>query len=84
MRLTDRQWTLTGWWLFVACALCFIVAAARTGDMVGLAGACLFMAANIAFMVPFYRRPPPGEAHRPPRQQAHDARHDARQNAHEE
>ncbi len=66
MHLSNRQWTLTGWWLFVACALCFIVAAARAGDPVALAGACLFMAANIAFMVPFYRRPPPGE----PRSQA--------------
>ena len=66
MRLSNRQWTLTGWWLFVACAICFIVAAVRAGDPVALAGACLFMAANIAFMVPFYRRPPPGE----PRSQA--------------
>jgi hypothetical protein len=57
MRLTNRQCTLLGWWLFVACAVCVIVAAARVGDMVALAGACLFMAANIAFMIPFYRRP---------------------------
>ncbi len=73
MRLTNRQWTLTGWWLFVACAVCFIVAAARAGDMVALAGACLFMAANIAFMIPFYRRPPPEGA----RGQAHEERADA-------
>lgn len=59
MRLTNRQCTLLGWWLFVACAICFIVAAVRAGDPVALVGALLFMAANIAFMVPFYRRPHP-------------------------
>ena len=55
--MSDRQWTLTGWWLFIACAAFFIVAAARAGDMLALTGAVLFMAANIAFLVPFYRRP---------------------------
>ena len=59
MRLSNRQCTLLGWWLFVACAVCFIIAAARAGDTVALSGAVLFMAANIAFMVPFYRRPQP-------------------------
>ncbi len=59
MRLSNRQCTLLGWWLFVACAACFIIAAWRAGDMIALAGACLFMAANIAFMIPFYRRPHP-------------------------
>ena len=56
MRLTNRQWTLTGWWLFVGCAAFFIAAAWRAGDMIALTGAVLFMAANFAFMVPFYRR----------------------------
>ena len=56
MRLTDRQWTLTGWWLFVICAAFFIVASARSGDPIALLGSIAFMAANIAFLVPFYRR----------------------------
>jgi hypothetical protein len=56
MRLTNRQWTLTGWWLFVVSAASFIVASIRAGDMIGLLGACAFMAANIAFLIPFYRR----------------------------
>ena len=57
MRLTDRHWTLIGWWLFVVCAGLFIVASARAGDMVALLGSVAFMAANIAFLIPFYRRP---------------------------
>ncbi|HUF86373.1 MAG TPA: cytochrome oxidase subunit III [Thermohalobaculum sp.] len=61
MHLSNRQCTRAGWWLFVACAVCFIVAAARAGDMAGLAGAVLFMAANIAFMIPFCRRPRSGD-----------------------
>ena len=56
MRLTDRQWTLTGWWLFVACAAFFIVASARAGDALSLIGSAAFMAANISFLIPFYRR----------------------------
>jgi hypothetical protein len=59
MRLTNRQCTLLGWWLFVACAVFFIAAAWRAGDPLALIGSLCFMAANIAFMVPFYRRPQP-------------------------
>ncbi len=55
MRLTDRQWTLTGWWLFVVCAGFFIVASARSGDLIALLGSAAFMAANISFLIPFYR-----------------------------
>jgi len=55
MRLTNRQWTLTGWWLFVVCAALFIVASWRSGDVIALLGSVAFMAANIAFLVPFYR-----------------------------
>lgn len=54
--MPDRFWNLTGWWLFIVCAGFFIVSSARSGDMVALAGSVAFMAANIAFLVPFYRR----------------------------
>jgi hypothetical protein len=53
--MTDRQWTLTGWWLFVICAAFFIVASARSGDLIALLGSVAFMSANIAFLIPFYR-----------------------------
>ena len=55
MRLTDRQWILTGWWLFVVCAVFFIAASARSGDLIALLGSIAFMSANIAFLIPFYR-----------------------------
>lgn len=59
-RLSDRAWTLTGWWLFCVCAGFFIIASVRAADPVALAGSLFFMAANIAFMIPFYRRPNTG------------------------
>jgi hypothetical protein len=55
MRLTNRQWTLCGWWLFVVSAFFFIVASLRAGDHVALIGAIAFMGANISFLIPFYR-----------------------------
>ena len=56
MRIPDRIFVLTGWWLFVVCAGFFIVASARSGDVISLLGSVAFMAANIAFLIPFYRR----------------------------
>lgn len=51
---SDRGWQLIGWWLFVACAAFFIASAARSGDPLALIGSVLFMAANAAFLAPFY------------------------------
>ena len=56
MRLPDRIFVLTGWWLFVASAGLFMVAAWRAGDPVSFVGAGAFMGANISFLIPFYRR----------------------------
>ena len=58
--MTDRFWTLAGWWLFVVCAAFFIAASWRAGDMLALAGSVFFMAANVAFLIPHYRAPAPG------------------------
>ena len=55
-RIPDRIFVLTGWWLFVVCAALFIVSSARSGDLIALIGSGAFMAANIAFLIPFYRR----------------------------
>ena len=63
MRLTDRQWTLTGWGLFVICAAFFIAASARSGDLIALLGSIAFMAANISFLIPFYRAPAKDDEH---------------------
>ncbi len=55
MRIRDRSFVLAGWWLFVASATLFIVSAWRAGDTIALLGALAFMAANISFLIPFYR-----------------------------
>ena len=54
--MSDRFFNGAGWWLFVVCAALFIVASMRDGDMLALAGSADFMAADISFLVPFYRR----------------------------
>jgi len=72
MRMTIRQWTLTGWWLFIVSAAAFIVSSLRAGDMIGLLGASAFMAANIAFLIAFYR------AH-----SSHDSGHESGHEDHE-
>jgi len=56
MRLPDRFFVLTGWWLFVVSAFFFMIAAGRAGDTVAFIGAAAFMSANISFLIPFYRR----------------------------
>lgn len=55
-RLPDRTFVLTGWWLFVVSACFFMASAWRAGDMISFIGATAFMSANIAFLIPFYRR----------------------------
>ena len=55
--MSDRFFNMAGWWLFVICAAFFIVASARAGDVLALAGSVAFMAANVSFLIPFYREP---------------------------
>lgn len=54
--MSDQTYVLTGWWLFVTCAILFFASAARSGDGLAMAGSAVFLAANIAFMIPIYRR----------------------------
>jgi len=56
MRLSDRTYVLIRWWLFVASAVFFMLAAWRARDLIALIGAAAFMSANISFLIPFYRR----------------------------
>jgi predicted membrane channel-forming protein YqfA (hemolysin III family) len=53
--MSDDFWIKLGWLLFVTSAIFFIIAAWRAGDMMALIGAVVFLAANIAFMIPIYR-----------------------------
>lgn len=54
--MTDLLFVKIGWWLFIASAVCFIIAAWRAGDWIATAGAVAFFAANISFMIPIYRK----------------------------
>lgn len=56
MQMSEMFFTKLGWWLFVVSAIFFIWAAWRAGDMIATIGAVAFLAANISFMIPVYRR----------------------------
>ncbi len=45
-----------GWWLFIMSAVLFGWSALRARDWLAAAGAASFLAANISFMIPVYRR----------------------------
>ena len=45
---------LAGWLLFVVCALFFIAAALRDGDLLILIGSILFLLACMVFLIPLF------------------------------
>ena len=47
---------IAGWILFMACALCYIVANVRSGDWLSLAGSVIFLLACLVFMAPLVTR----------------------------
>lgn len=51
-----ESWTLLGWWLFVICAGCFIIASINSRDPFSLLGSVFFMAGNVAFLFPYYHK----------------------------
>lgn len=53
-----RVFDLLGWGLFILSAVFFILAAVRSGDMLGLSGGFFFFIACIAFLVPLVTRRP--------------------------
>ena len=54
--IPDSTFIQAGWWLFVVCALFFIAVALINRDWLSLLGSLAFLAANVAFMIPIYRR----------------------------
>ena len=54
--MSDENYIKIGWWLFTVCAVLFCINSWRFGDWLGLAGSLAFLAANVSFMVPVYRR----------------------------
>ncbi len=55
---TAWRWSFAGWLLFVASAIFFVVASARSGDIISLIASMLFLVACIAFMVPAWVKRP--------------------------
>jgi len=57
---TIRRLGLGGWLLFVVSAIFFTLSALRSGDLLGLLGALVFLIACFVFLVP-YLAPGSGE-----------------------
>ena len=53
--MTDRQWQLIGWAMFVICALFYLAAGWRSGDALTLIGSLIFLIACFVFMIPLLR-----------------------------
>ncbi|MEM6620281.1 MAG: hypothetical protein AAF631_13415 [Pseudomonadota bacterium] len=45
-----------GWWGYFACAVIYVIAGLRAGDLLGLAGSVCFLVATVAFLIDHYRR----------------------------
>ena len=52
---SERCFHLTGWLLFLACAILFTVDASLNGSVLGILAGGLFLAGCIAFLVPLVR-----------------------------
>jgi ABC-type multidrug transport system permease subunit len=52
MRTRDEQLQLIGWWLFVACAVLYIVASIESGSLASFLGGIFFLLACFFFMIP--------------------------------
>jgi len=56
MKITDRQFVITGWLLFIVSSLAFIWSSLESGDIPGLIGASFFLLACLVFLIPYIRR----------------------------
>ena len=54
--IQQRRFNLWGWALFMVSALFFVLAALRTGDLLGLLGGLFFFVACVVFLVPLLAR----------------------------
>ncbi|MAO25842.1 MAG: cytochrome oxidase subunit III [Roseovarius sp.] len=53
-RISNRQIDFLGWLLFIASALCFVVAS--IGHFWAMGGSLFFLIACLVFIIPFFRR----------------------------
>lgn len=52
-------WHFAGWILFLVCAVLFLIASARDGDMLTIAASVVFLVACVVFLIPMLRTFPP-------------------------
>jgi hypothetical protein len=52
----ERKFNLSGWVLFVVCAVFFIISAIKAGDMWYLTGGIIFLVGCVVFIIPLVRR----------------------------
>ncbi|HAR51842.1 cytochrome oxidase subunit III [Roseovarius nubinhibens] len=52
--MSNRQIDFLGWLLFIASALCFVVAS--IGHFWAMGGSLFFLIACLVFIIPFFRR----------------------------
>ena len=48
----ERRCHMTGWWVFVGSAVCFIIAGVRTADLLTIVGGILFLLGCLIFLFP--------------------------------
>jgi hypothetical protein len=53
--MTDHQFQIAGWVLFILSAIGFTISSWRSGDGAALIGALLFLIACFVFLVPLIR-----------------------------
>jgi hypothetical protein len=51
----ERRFQLWGWGLFVLCALFYMAASARAGDVLTLVGSVVFLVACFIFIIPLLK-----------------------------
>lgn len=56
MRFSERAFHISGWVLFIVCALFYIVASLESGSWLSLIGSVVFLLACFAFLIPLLRR----------------------------
>jgi len=54
---TEKRFHLTGWLLFLVCAILFIMQNLLHSDLVGLIGSVVFLLGCIAFLIPLVFTP---------------------------
>lgn len=52
----DEKWQFAGWILFILCAVLYLIASIRSGDVFTTIGSVVFLIACFVFLVPLLRQ----------------------------